>query len=89
MANIKSSMKRAELSKVQNLRNKSRKSEIKTYVKKFEQALEAGDLDKAEEYFRYVNKRMNQAASKNTIHKNKASRFTSNMQKKLNAAKVA
>lgn len=39
MANIKSALKRIDITKKQTLRNKSRKSEIKTYIKKFDLAL--------------------------------------------------
>lgn len=39
MANIKSALKRIDITKKQTLKNKSRKSEIKTYIKKFDLAL--------------------------------------------------
>ena len=38
MANIKSALKRIDITKKQTLKNKSRKSEIKTYIKKFDLA---------------------------------------------------
>ena len=47
MANIKSSQKRIDVAKRNTLRNKSRKSEIKTYIKKFEALVEAGNLEEA------------------------------------------
>ena len=85
MANIKSSQKRIEIAKRNNLRNKSRKSEIKTYIKKFEAAIEAGNLDEAREIFKVVDKRLKQAESKNVIHKNRVASTTSKLAKKLNA----
>lgn len=85
MANIKSSQKRIEIAKRNNLRNKSRKSEIKTYIKKFEAAVEAGNLDEAREIFKVVDKRLKQAESKNVIHKNRVASTTSRLAKKLNA----
>ncbi|WP_311492536.1 30S ribosomal protein S20 [uncultured Anaerococcus sp.] len=85
MANIKSSQKRIEIAKRNNLRNKSRKSEIKTYIKKFEAAIEAGNLDEAREIFKVVDKRLKQAESKNVIHKNRVASTTSRLAKKLNA----
>ena len=34
MANIKSALKRIEVAKIRNERNKAKKTEIKTYIKK-------------------------------------------------------
>ena len=65
MANIKSSLKRIDVAKRNTLRNKARKSEIKTYIKKFEAAVEAGNLDEAREIFKVVDKKLKQAESKN------------------------
>ena len=85
MANIKSSQKRIEVAKRNNLRNKSRKSEIKTYIKKFEAAVEAGNLEEAREIFKVVDKKLKQAESKNDIHKNRVAATTSKLARKLNA----
>lgn len=85
MANIKSAQKRIEVAKRNTLRNKSRKSEIKTYIKKFEAAVEAGNLDEAREIFKVVDKKLKQAESKNVIHKNRVASVTSRLAKKLNA----
>ena len=85
MANIKSAQKRIEVAKRNTLRNKSRKSEIKTYIKKFEALVEAGNLDEAREIFKVVDKKLKQAESKNVIHKNRVASTTSKLAKKLNA----
>ena len=85
MANIKSSMKRIDVAKRNTLRNKARKSEIKTYIKKFEAAVEAGNLDEAREIFKVVDKKLKQAESNNVIHKNRVAATTSKLAKKLNA----
>lgn len=85
MANIKSAQKRIDVAKRNTLRNKSRKSEIKTYIKKFEAAVEAGNLDEAREIFKVVDKKLKQAESKNVIHKNRVASVTSRLAKKLNA----
>ena len=86
MANIKSAQKRIETTKRDTLRNKSKKSEIKTYIKKFDEAIEAGNVDEAREIFRHVDKKMKQAEAKNVFHKNKVARTTSRLQKALNNA---
>ena len=85
MANIKSSQKRIEVAKRNNLRNKARKSEIKTYIKKFEALVEAGNLDEAREIFNVFDKKLKQAESKNVIHKNRVAATASKLAKKLNA----
>lgn len=85
MANIKSAIKRIDVTRRQTARNKSVKSEIKTYVKKFEQAIENNEADKAKELFKTVDKKVKQAAAKNIIHKNQASRTSSRLAKKLNS----
>ena len=51
MANIKSAIKRIDVTRKQTARNKSAKSEIKTYVKKFEEAIANNDSEKANELF--------------------------------------
>lgn len=86
MANIKSAIKRIDVTKRQTLKNKSRKSEIKTIIKKFDLALEAGNIDEAKELFKLIDKKLKQAESKNIIHKNKAARTASKLAKKLNQA---
>lgn len=84
MANIKSAKKRILVINKKTEVNKSRKSEIKTYIKKFETALNEGNYEKAQEYLRICEKKLYQAAAKNTIHKNAAARKVSRLAKKLN-----
>ena len=49
MANIKSQIKRNKQNEKRHERNKAVKSELKTAVRKFREAVEAGDKDKAVE----------------------------------------
>jgi ribosomal protein S20 len=42
MPNIKSAVKRVELSKIRNLKNSAAKSALKTTIRRFEEALAAG-----------------------------------------------
>lgn len=87
MANIKSAIKRIEVTKRQTLENKSRKSEIKTYTKKFEKAITEENFDEAKKLLRLIDKKLKKATAKNIIHKNTASRQVSRLAKKLNVAK--
>ena len=62
MANIKSQIKR----------NKSVKSALKTSVRKFREAVEAGDADQAKKAAADASRALDKAASKGVIHKNQA-----------------
>ncbi|MGF7056373.1 30S ribosomal protein S20 [Brassicibacter mesophilus] len=86
MANIKSAKKRIEVTKVRTSINKSRKSEIKTYIAKFDKALDNGNFDEAKALLKVVERKLSRAAAKNTVHKNAASRHVSRLAKRLNAA---
>ncbi|QQK07651.1 30S ribosomal protein S20 [Miniphocaeibacter halophilus] len=87
MANIKSAIKRIDVTKRQTLENKARKSEIKTYVKKFEDAISSDDFDEAKSLLKVIDKKLKKATSKNVLHKNTASRQLSKLSKKLNSSK--
>lgn len=86
MANIKSALKRIDVTKKQTLKNKSRKSEIKTYIKKFNVALEESNLETANELLKTIDKRLKQATVNSVFHKNAASRQVSKLSKKLHQA---
>ena len=47
MANIKSAIKRIQVAKRNELQNKYRNTQVKTAIKKFNQALDLGKLDEA------------------------------------------
>ena len=85
MPNIKSAIKRVNVIEKKTLRNNMIKSSYKTAVKKFEQAVEAGNLNDAKTLFVDATKKIDQACTKGVIVKNTAARKKSNMAKKLNA----
>jgi small subunit ribosomal protein S20 len=87
MPNNPSAAKRLRQSKVRTARNRSIKSALKTHVKKVVSATIAGKLDDAESNFRVAAKKLDQASSKGVIHKNKAARQKSRMQRAMKAAK--
>lgn len=88
MPNIKSAKKRVLINAKKTQNNLSTKSSLKTTIKKTLQAIENNDAS-AEESVNNAYKKIDQAVSKNTIHKNTAARKKSRLAKKLNAAKVA
>ncbi|MBE6852427.1 MAG: 30S ribosomal protein S20 [Ruminococcus sp.] len=83
MPNIKSAKKRVKVNKVKAASNKARKTNLKTVLKKADQAVIANATDK-EAAIRLAIKRVDQAAAKGLIHKNKAARKKSQLAKKLN-----
>ncbi len=84
MANIKSAKKRILVINKKTEVNKSRKSEIKTYIKNFEIALAQGNYEKAKELLILCEKKLDQAAAKHTIHKKAAARKLSRLARRLN-----
>lgn len=87
MPNIKSAIKRVDISKKKTLQNSMVKSAYKTAVKTFETAVAEGDKKKAELAFKEAIKKVDQACSKCVIKANTASRKKSNLAKKLNEMK--
>lgn len=85
MPNIKSSAKRDQLQKAANAKNKAARSALKTEIKKFDAAVEAGDGAKAAETYKVAVKSVDKAVSKGLIHKNNAAHKKSAMAKKINA----
>ena len=86
MPNIKSAKKRVGIIEKKTLRNNMIKSGYKSAVKKFEQAIEAGNVEEAKVLFVEATKKVDQACTKGVIVKNTAARKKSNLSKKLNAA---
>jgi len=80
LPNIKSAKKRVLVSKARNERNKARKSELKTNLKK------AGADGALAQTIKVTIKKVDKAAAKGLIHKNKAARLKSRLAKKMNDA---
>ena len=88
MAHSLSAKKRIRQNAKRRVINRSRKSMVKTQVKHFEAALGAGDVDKAQEQYRLLVKKLDKVASTSTMHKNTASRMKSRMARRFNAMKA-
>ena len=86
MPNIKSAKKRVKVIEKKTLRNNMIKSAYKSAVRKFEEAIEAGNIEEAKTLLSEATKKIDQACTKGVIVKNTAARKKSNLSKKLNAA---
>ena len=85
MANIKSAKKRIKVIDKKTALNKARKSQLKTAIRRFDEAVTARNKEEATARFQYAQKRIYQVASKGTIHKNAAARKVAKLAQKLNA----
>ncbi len=85
MANIKSQIKRIGTNEKARLRNKSVKSSLKTSVRRFRAAADAGDKDQAVILLRDASKALDKAASKGVIHPNQAANKKSALAQRVNA----
>ena len=85
MANIKSAKKRVLVSAKKTERNKAVKSRTKTFVKKVDAAVAAGDKAAAEAALPVAIGEISKAASKGIYHKNTAARKVSRITKAVNA----
>ena len=87
MPNIKSAIKRVNIIEKKTARNNMIRTGYRTAVKKFEQAVEAGNKKEATTLFAEATKKIDQACTKGVIVKNTAARKKSLLAKKLNAMK--
>jgi small subunit ribosomal protein S20 len=85
VANIKSQIKRNKTNEKARLRNKSVKSALKTAVRKFREAADAGDAAAATDALRTASRQLDKAASKGVIHANQAANRKSAMAKRAAA----
>jgi len=85
VANIKSQIKRIKTNEKARLRNKSVKSSLKTAIRKTREAVESGDVAKAQELAQAASRQLDKAASKGVIHANQAANKKSALAKSVNA----
>ncbi len=84
MANTKSAEKRNKQALVRRDRNRQLKSRLRTAVKKFRNALDAGDQAAAQELLKGTLSIVDSTATKGVIHRNAADRTKSRLMKALN-----
>ena len=86
MANIKSQQKRIKTNEKRRQRNQSIRSAARTEIRKFREALEAGDKDAAEAQLRKASRTMDKAVTKGVFHRNNAANKKSKMATAFNKA---
>jgi small subunit ribosomal protein S20 len=85
VANIKSQIKRNKQNEKARQRNKAVKSSLKTSVRSFRDAADAGNVDEATEALRVAYVKLDKAVSKGVIHKNQAANRKSALAKRVTA----
>jgi small subunit ribosomal protein S20 len=86
VANIKSQIKRNKQNEKARQRNKAVRSSLKSSVRKFREAVAAGETDKALTLLTEASRELDIAASKGMIHKNQAANRKAKMAKRLSTA---
>jgi small subunit ribosomal protein S20 len=85
VANIKSQIKRIKTNEKARLRNKSVKSSLKTAVRRFREAADAGERDAVLTAMRAASRDLDKAVSKGVIHANQAANKKSAMAQRANS----
>ncbi|XDA98319.1 30S ribosomal protein S20 [Sulfitobacter sp. LCG007] len=85
MANTPQSKKRARQSEKRNEINKARRSRIRTYLRKVEEALASGDKDAAAAALTAAQPELMRGVTKGVFHKNTASRKMSRLASRVKA----
>jgi small subunit ribosomal protein S20 len=85
MANNASATKRIRQTAVRTERNHARKSRMRTFVKKVEQAIASGDKPAAAEALRAAQPEMQRAATKGVTHANTVARKLSRLSARIKA----
>ena len=86
MPNIKQQEKRMRQAEKARMRNRARKTEVKSHVKKFEVSLGEDDKEASQEALRKTVSLLDRAASDRIIHRNNAAHRKSRLTAKFQAA---
>jgi small subunit ribosomal protein S20 len=85
LATHKSAIKRAKQSEAQRLRNRARKTRVKSAVKQVRTALENSSLEEAQATLQQAIPLIDKAASKGSLHHRAAARKISRLSKQVHA----
>ena len=86
MANNSSARKRIRQTKKRTVRNKARKSRVRSFLRKVEEAVKSGDKAAAQEAFRAAQPEMQRAVTKGVLHANTVARRLSRLSARVKSA---
>lgn len=84
MPNMKSAEKRMRQNEIRRSRNRQRRSEMRTQIKKFRQLLSEQKKDEARKLLQGVYAVIDRSAQRGVIHSKTAARYKSRLTKRLN-----
>lgn len=84
MANIKSQIKRIRTNEKRRIRNQAIRSAVRTEIRKFREAVEAGDKAAAETQLRVASRTLDKSVTKGVFHRNNAANKKSSMARAFN-----
>ncbi len=84
MPNTKSAMRQLRRSLRRRAINRARKSRLRTFIKKLRKAIEARNLELAQQLLRPTIAEIDRAVKKGVIHENTGNRYKSKLMKKFN-----
>ena len=85
MANTRSAKKMVRKIARRTAINKARRSRMRTFIRKVEEAISAGDPQQAASAFQAAQKEIMRAAQRGVVHKRAASRKVSRLARRVNA----
>ena len=88
MAHSLSAKKRVRQNAKRRSINRTRKSQVKTQIKRFETVLSGGNVEAASEQYQLVARKLDKTAATSTMHKKTAARKKSRLAKRLNSLKA-
>lgn len=85
MANSRSAKKRIRQAARRTDRNRARRSRVRSYLRKVEEAIESGDKASAESAFKEAMPELHRGTQKGAFHRNTTGRKLSGMARRINA----
>lgn len=89
MPNTASAKKRLRQNAKRRTRNRAGRTQLRNQIRRVRDAVTAGDQDAAQTELRAAQKKLDQAAAKNLVHRNAAARTMSRLNKLVKAAAAA
>ena len=83
MANTASARKRIRQTEKRTIRNRARRSRVRTFLRKVEQAIAEGDKGVAQDAFKAAQPELQRAATKGVLHRNTIARKLSRLSARI------
>ena len=85
MANTASARKRIRQTEKRTMRNRARRSRVRTFLRKVELAISGGDQAQAQDAFRSAQPELHRAVTKGVFHRNTVARKLSRLSARIKA----